>query len=128
MNVTGIDHVVLYVEDVRATAAFYADLFDAETEAYAPDATAVRLGPTRLNLRPVEGEGALVADVPTAGAGDVCLLTDWSADDVVRRLQDRGVDVLAGPVGRSGARGPMTSVYYRDPEGNLIEVARYGED
>ena len=129
MNVTGIDHLVLYVEDVDATSAFYADLFDAEARPYGPGRTSVYLGDVKLNVRPIEEdeEGALVAGAPTRGAGDFCLVTDRPIDEVPAQLEAKGVEVLRGPVERDGARGPMTSVYFRDPAGNLVEIAEYPE-
>ena len=129
MNVTGIDHVVLYVDDVEAASAFYADLFDAEAGEYGPGRRSVYLGDVKLNFRPVEDEpDALVAESPSAGSGDLCLLTDRSPAEVVERLDEADVEVVEGPVEREGARGPMTSVYFRDPWGNLIEVATYPEE
>ena len=129
MNVTGIDHVVLYVDDVEAASGFYADLLDAGAGEYGPGRRSVYLGDVKLNFRPVEDEpDALVADAPAAGAGDLCLLTDRSPSDVVGRLEENGVEVVEGPVEREGARGPMSSVYFRDPWGNLIEVATYPEE
>ena len=128
MNVTGIDHLVLYVDDVEAASAFYADLLDAESGEYGPGRRSVYLGDVKLNFRPVDDEpDALVAEAPAAGAGDVCLLTGDSPDDVVERLGEADVEVVEGPVEREGARGPMTSVYFRDPWGNLIEIATYPE-
>lgn len=126
MNVSGIDHLVLYVEDVGASSAFYGDLLDAETGEYGPGRTSVYLGEVKLNFRPVEeGPGAVVAAAPSMGAGDFCLVVEDPLDDVVSRLDERGIDLVEGPVEREGARGPMTSVYFRDPDGNLVEIAEY---
>lgn len=125
MNVDGIDHVVLYVDDVDAACSFYGDLFDADTGAYGPGRESVYLGDVKLNFRPVDEDGGLVADSPEGGSGDLCLVTSWDAGEVVDHLGGKGVEVVAGPVEREGARGPMTSVYFRDPWGNLIEIAEY---
>lgn len=126
MNVVGIDHVVLYVEDVDAARAFYADVLDGEPGEYGPGFGLVRFDEAQINLRPA-GEGELVAAAPTSGAGDLCLVADEPIEAVLDRLDERGVDVVEGPVGREGARGSMTSVYFRDPEGNLVEVAEYDD-
>ena len=126
MNVVDIDHVVLYVEDVDASCAFYADVIGGEAGEYGPGFRLVRFGNAQINFRPA-GEGELVARNPTNGAGDLCLVAEGPIEAVVRRLDDRGVDVVEGPVGREGARGSMTSVYFRDPEGNLVEVATYDD-
>ena len=127
MTVAGIDHVVLYVEDVDAARSFYADVLDGEPGEYGPGFGLVRFGEAQINFRPA-GEGELVADSPTSGAGDLCLVADAPIEAVLDRLDDRGIDVVEGPVAREGARGSMTSVYFRDPEGNLVEVAEYDED
>lgn len=125
MNVVGIDHLVLYVEDVDAASAFYADLLDAETDEYGPGFKLVRFGEAQINFRPADGDGTLVAAEPTSGAGDLCLVADGPVEEVLGRLEENGVDVVEGPVEREGARGPMTSVYFHDPDGNLVEVATY---
>jgi len=125
MRITGIDHVVLYVADPVEAAAFYGDVLDGEVLPYGDGWRAVQLGETRINFRPDDADAYLVAEAPTAGAGDVCLVTDDAIDDVADRLDDRGVEVVEGPVERQGARGAMTSVYFYDPEGNLVEVAEY---
>lgn len=125
MNVVGIDHAVLYVEDVDGMCSFYGDLFDAETGEYGPGRKSVYFGDVKLNFRPVDEEDGLVAESPSQGAGDLCLVTSLSAEAVVDRLQWKGVEIVEGPVDREGARGTMTSVYFRDPAGNLVEIAGY---
>lgn len=127
MNVTGIDHLVLYVEDVDAASAFYADVLDAESGEYGPGFRFVRFEDARINFRPDDGDGELVAETPTRGAGDLCLVTELPAGAVVDRLDEAGIEVVEGPVERGGARGTMTSVYFRDPDGNLVEIATYPE-
>ena len=124
MTVVGIDHVVLYVEDVDAARAFYADVLEGEPGEYGPGFGLVRFGEAQINFRPA-GEGELVASRPTSGAADLCLVTDGPIEGIPERLDERGIDVVEGPVDREGARGSMTSVYFRDPEGNLVEVAEY---
>ena len=81
--------------------------------------------PSEASTARPAGEGTLVAENPTCGAAELCLVADGPIEDVVARLDDRGIDVVEGPVDRDGAQGPMTSVYFRDPEGNLVEVATY---
>lgn len=126
MTPTGIDHLVLTVRDLDETCAFYRDVLGAEVVTFGDDRTALQFGDQKINVHPVENDVALVADRPTPGAGDVCLLTDDDIDAVVEDIESAGVDIIAGPVERAGARGPMTSVYCRDPDGNLVEVATYG--
>lgn len=127
MNLTGIDHFVLTVDDVEASCAFYKDL-GAEVVTFGDDRKAVHFGTQKINLHPVDNEIDLVAASPTRGGGDLCLLTDDSIEDVKRQLRDRDIEIIEGPVERTGATGPITSVYCRDPDGNLVEIATYGEE
>ena len=124
MRATGIDHVVLTVEDVEASCAFY-EMLGAEIVTFGDDRTAVRLGEQKINLHPVDNDVDLVAAEPTPGGGDLCLLTDSPIAAVERHLDEHGVEIIEGPVERAGAVGPMTSVYVRDPDDNLVEIATY---
>ena len=127
MTPTGIDHLVLTVRDLTETCAFYRDVLGAEVVTFGEGRTALQFGDQKINVHPVENDVDLVADRPTPGAGDFCLRTDDDIDDVVAAIEAAGVDVIEGPVERAGARGPMTSVYLRDPDDNLVEVATYGD-
>jgi len=126
MNLTGIDHFVLAVSDLEATCDFYADL-GADVVTFDDDRLALQFGDQKINLHGPETDAGLVADLPKVGTGDFCLLTDDSPDDVVATLVDRGIEILEGPVNRTGARGTITSVYFRDPDGNLVEIATYDD-
>ncbi|OBH12284.1 MULTISPECIES: VOC family protein [unclassified Mycobacterium] len=129
--VEGIDHVVLNCSDVEATAAWYERVLGMRRETFGPSARiALRFGEQKLNLRPL---GALAGDpdwvtgsVEAAGSADLCFITRSSPDDVRAHLVECGVEVVAGPVTRTGALGPMTSHYCRDVDGNLVEIAVYG--
>lgn len=125
MRIAGVDHVVLYADDVEALAGFYADVLDAPVVEYGDGWLSVRFRAGAVNVRPADGDFDLVNDAPTVGAGDFCLVAETSIEAVVERLESKGVEVVEGPVERPGARGPMTSVYFSDPEGNLAEVATY---
>ena len=124
MNLTGIDHLVLTVSDVETTCEFYAAL-GAEVVTFGDDRTALRVGAQKINLHPVDNDVDPVAAEPTVGGGDVCLLTETPIAAVERHLRECGVEILEGPVERAGAVGPFTSVYVRDPDGNLVEIATY---
>jgi len=126
-TLTGIDHFVLTVEDVEATCEFYAAL-GAEVKTFGDGRKAVHFGAQKINLHPVDNDVDHVAASPTPGAGDFCLLTETPVPTVIERLRDRGIDIVAGPVERTGAVGTLTSVYVRDPDDNLVEFARYGDD
>ena len=123
--ITRIDHLVLTVRDLEATLSFYERVlgFTRELRPNAP--AALKFGAQKINVhesvRPFEPKAAH----PTPGAGDFCLITERPIEDIVAHLERCGVAIELGPVERSGAEGPMMSVYFRDPDGNLVEVARY---
>jgi len=122
---TAIDHVVLYAEDVDETAAFY-ERCGMTRETFADGRVAVTFGGAKSNLRRAGDEYVPHARAPASGAADFCLLVDEPANEVVAHLEREGIDVVEGPVEKTGARGPMTSVYVHDPDGNLVEFASYG--
>ena len=121
--VTGIDHLVLTVRDVEAAAAFYERVLGVQRIAFGAGRLAIRVGAQKINLQTLGQETRNHACI---GSGDVCLTTDAPAQEIAARLRAQGVAVVEGPVERSGALGPITSVYFRDPDGNLIELAGYG--
>lgn len=127
MRIVGIDHLVLTVEDVDRTRSFYADALGAEVVRFDGGRTALHFGEQKINLHPVGDEYTPHAENPRPGAGDFCLIAEESIEEVRRRLDERDVDVEHGPVDKQGARGPMRSVYVRDPDGNLVEIATYDE-
>jgi len=123
--ITGIDHLVLTVRDIPAAAAFYRRVLLARVETFAGGRTALHFGAQKINLQTLGQESRNHAGI---GAGDVCLVTDWPMPRVIDHLADQAVDILEGPVQKSGAVGPITSVYFNDPDGNLIEVATYEKE
>jgi catechol 2,3-dioxygenase-like lactoylglutathione lyase family enzyme len=126
MELTGIDHFVLTVEDVEATCAFY-EALGAEVVTFGDDRKAIRFGDQKINLHPTDNDIDLVADEPTVGGGDFCLTTETPIETVARKLREHDIEILEGPVERTGAVGPITSVYFRDPDDNLVEIATYEE-
>jgi catechol 2,3-dioxygenase-like lactoylglutathione lyase family enzyme len=125
MTVTGIDHLVLYATDVERTCAFYADRLGVAAVERFDGRVALSFGSTKLNVHPVGEEYHPHAAEPTPGAADFCLVVDEPVGALAERFESAGVEVLEGPVDRTGARGPMRSVYVRDPDGTLVEFARY---
>lgn len=123
--IRGIDHLVLTVRDPERAKAFYARVLDLEPVTFGAGRHALRCGDQKINLQTL---GMETRNHAAVGSGDLCLLTDWPVERTLARLAQEGVAVVEGPVQREGARGPMTSVYFRDEDGNLIEVARYDED
>lgn len=127
MAVASVDHFVLTVADVEASVRFYEDALGMRSETFAGGRRALRFGAQKINLHPSGNEYAPHAARPTRGSGDFCLLADVPLDDVIAHLRERGIAIEEGPVARTGATGPIRSVYFRDPDGNLVEVARPAE-
>jgi catechol 2,3-dioxygenase-like lactoylglutathione lyase family enzyme len=120
-----LDHLVLTVRDIDATVDFYCRLLGMEAVIFAGGRTALRFGNQKINLHQAGAEFEPKAARPAPGSADLCLITSAEPAQVVAHLEGEGVAVIEGPVERTGATGPIDSVYFRDPEGNLIEVARY---
>lgn len=123
--IAGIDHFVLTVRSVEETCAFYERVLGLERIAAPGRPTAMLLGAQKINLHEVGHTFEPKATSPMPGSGDFCLITDGPLSEVHARLAANGVVVEVGPVERIGARGPMMSVYFRDPDGNLVEVSEY---
>lgn len=121
-----IDHFVLTVADIDATCDFYGRVLGLERITVGSDRrVALAFGRQKINLHKAGAEFEPKAKQPKAGSGDFCLITESPIKEVVAQLEDAGVAIVEGPVPRTGATGPMTSVYIRDPDGNLVEIARY---
>jgi catechol 2,3-dioxygenase-like lactoylglutathione lyase family enzyme len=121
--ISSLDHLVLTVRDIAATCAFYERALGMRTERFGGGRTALHFGTQKINLHPLENDIKTKARVPTPGSGDLCFLAAVPIAEVVARLQAAGVAIELGPVERTGATGPIMSVYCRDPDGNLVEVA-----
>jgi catechol 2,3-dioxygenase-like lactoylglutathione lyase family enzyme len=118
-----LDHVVINVSDLNRARDFYARVLDAEIVAFGAGRKAVQIGNQKLNLHDAAARAAPVARHPSVGGADLCVLTETPITDVVRHLQGLAVDIIDGPVERTGAMGPILSVYFHDPDGNLIEIS-----
>ena len=125
MRLRRIDHVVLTVADLAATIAFYERVLGMR-HVVTGDRHALHFGDCKLNLHPeVNDYPPLKAAVPTLGSEDICLVAEGPIEDVAAHLRAHGVEIEEGPVARDGALGPMTSVYFRDPDRNLVEISVY---
>ena len=121
--IRSVDHFVLTVASVAATCDFYAGALGFEVEIFGEGRTALTFGEQKINLHEVGREFTPRARAATAGSGDFCLLTDTPLDAVIAHLREVGVEIELGPVRKTGATGPLDSVYFRDPDGNLVEVS-----
>ena len=124
VRIASLDHFVLTVADPEATVAFYERL-GMHREEFDDGRLAVRFGDQKINLhqagRPIQPH----ARRPTPGSADVCLLVEGTLDEVERELERAGVVFELGPVPRTGAMGPLRSLYLRDPDGNLVELSEH---
>ena len=122
-----IDHLVLTVADLDQTVDFYVRVLGMQPVTFGAGRRALRFGPHKLNLHQAGHELEPKARRPTPGSVDVCLVTTTPLARLVAHLRACEVQVEEGPVARTGATGPITSVYFRDPDGNLIEVSTYDD-
>lgn len=118
-----LDHVVLTARDLTETCNFYQRVLGMRLEAFGSGRLALLYGDQKINLHEAGHEFEPKADRPTPGGLDLCFTTRTPIDAVVTHLQASGVPILEGPVERTGARARLMSVYFRDPDGNLIEVS-----
>ena len=125
MQIDSIDHIVLTVKDVQGTCDFYVKALGMEVARFGSGRTALSFGSQKINLHQVGKEWEPKAHRPTADSGDLCLITSVPIAQVVQHLSACGVKVIEGPTEKTGARGPILSVYFRDPDLNLIEVSNY---
>jgi catechol 2,3-dioxygenase-like lactoylglutathione lyase family enzyme len=125
MNVEAIDHIVLTVKDVEATCAFYAQALGMRVKSVGGGRKALSFGKQKINLHQYGQEFEPKAKKPTPGSADLCFVTAVPVSEVIEHLSVSGVEILEGPVQRGGAVGDITSVYFRDPDGNLVEVSNY---
>lgn len=123
--VNRIDHVVLNCRDVEATVDFYERVLGMRKEVFGAGRIALVFGNQKINVRPTGSANWITGAVDAPGSLDLCFVADVDASAVGDHLAARGVEIIEGPVAKTGALGPMTSHYCRDPDGNLVEVASY---
>lgn len=125
MKIERLDHLVLTVRDIEATLAFYTRVLGMEPVSFGAGRRALAFGQQKINLHPATDPVVPHARQPMPGSADLCLITATAIPAILAHLERHGVSVEEGPVTRTGALGPITSVYFRDPDGNLIEVSCY---
>ena len=127
-TVDRLDHIVLNCADIELTASWYQRVLGMEREEFADgQRTALKFGGQKINLRPHDHDTRawITAAATRPGSADLCFITAVGPEDVVEHLHSCGIAIEAGPVAREGALGTVQSVYCRDPDGNLIEIASY---
>ncbi|EIJ78092.1 Glyoxalase/bleomycin resistance protein/dioxygenase [Bacillus methanolicus PB1] len=125
MKIIRLDHFVMTVKDIETTCQFYSEILGMEVVAFGNGRIALQFGHQKINLHQVGKEFEPKALKPTPGSIDVCLITETPIENVIEHLKRKKVDIEEGPVERTGAVGKIQSVYFRDPDQNLIEVSNY---
>jgi catechol 2,3-dioxygenase-like lactoylglutathione lyase family enzyme len=120
--ISHIDHIVLTVADIEASIAFFKRVLRMDDSTFANARRALHFGNQKINLQVL---GQELRNHARTGCGDLCLITTWTMAAVLAHLAAEQVTLLEGPVTKSGAQGPITSVYFNDLDGNLIEVSTY---
>ncbi|WP_462411562.1 VOC family protein [Neobacillus sp. Marseille-QA0830] len=125
MRVEGLDHFVLTVKDIDVTCEFYQMALGMEIVTFGEGRKALKFGHQKINLHQAGREFEPKAYKPTPGSADLCFVTKEPLPDVINHLNKHEIHILEGPVKRTGALGPIDSIYFRDPDQNLIEVSNY---
>ena len=128
MRIDRLDHLVLTVADLDATVDFYTRVLGMAAVTFGSGRTALSFGHSKINLHQAGREYEPKAHRPVPGSADLCLITSDPLDQVISELTAQRVPIEEGPVGRTGATGPILSVYFRDPDRNLIEVSTYPDE
>jgi catechol 2,3-dioxygenase-like lactoylglutathione lyase family enzyme len=125
MKIDRIDHIVITAFDVERTIDFYSRVMGMEPITFAGGRRGLAFGRQKINLHQSGREYEPKALKPTPGSMDLCFVSESPLADVIAELKANGVVIAEGPVPKTGALGPMMSVYFRDPDGNLIEISNY---
>lgn len=123
MVINKLDHLVLTVRDVAKTTSFYVSVMGMKKEVFADGRIALKCGSQKINLHELGKEFEPKANKPTPGSADLCFITQTPLDDAMAYVRRSEIEIIEGPVERTGANGPIRSFYFRDPDQNLIEVA-----
>ena len=120
-----LDHLVLTVASIERSVAFYSGILGLREECFGDNRVALAGPGWKINLHQVDRTFEPKSQHPTPGSADLCFIADRPLAEVIEVLTEAAVPIELGPVPRTGALGPMTSIYLRDPDGNLIEISEY---
>ena len=123
--ISSLDHLVLTVSDIDQTVFFYTHILGMAKEEYGEGRIALKFGTQKINLHEYGKEFEPKASQPTPGSADICFIASIPLKEAFCKLQEHGVEIIEGIVPRTGANGAMKSIYFRDPDGNLIEMSTY---
>lgn len=125
ISIDRLDHIVLTVRDIEETVRFYTTVLGMEKVEFGTGRLALKFGRQKINLHQAGKEFEPKAASPTPGSADLCFVIETSIPDAIDHVRSKGIKIIEGPVTRTGANGPITSFYFRDPDGNLIEISAY---
>ncbi len=125
MEITGIDHIVLTVANIERSIQFYSGLLGFKPITFGHNRKALVFGNQKINLHEKGKELEPKAAQPTCGSADLCFIAETAIADVLTELKEKGVEIIEGIVERTGAKGKIHSVYFRDPDNNLLEISNY---
>ena len=125
MDINRLDHLVLTVKDIEITVKFYVSVLGMAKEEFGAGRLALKYGTQKINLHQVGKEFEPKADKPASGSADLCFITEVPLYEAMNHVRSKGIEIIEGPVTRTGATGPIKSFYFRDPDMNLIEVSNY---
>lgn len=126
MKLQRYDHLVITTQDTEKCRHFYRDILCMEEDTR-NDRLAFRFGNAKINIHRQKAEFLPAARNVTYGSQDICLIAEGDIEEIKQEILDKGYPVELGPVKRTGALGEISSIYLRDPDGNLIEIAVYAE-
>jgi catechol 2,3-dioxygenase-like lactoylglutathione lyase family enzyme len=127
MHISNIDHLVLTVKDIDATVRFYESVLGMIPDTFGEERVALKFGNQKINLHKHGHEYEPKANKPIPGSEDLCFITETELEIAATHVKNKGITIIEGPVVRTGANGQIFSIYFRDPDGNLIELSNYAQ-
>lgn len=125
MFIEQLDHLVLTVSNIQQSLDFYSRTLGMQPISFGSGRCALTFGSQKINLHQGSKEWTPKAAHPTAGSADLCFISKRPLNEVIDHFHDQGISIEEGPVARTGALGPILSLYIRDPDGNLLEISTY---
>lgn len=125
MMIESLDHFVLTVRNIEKTCEFYSTVLGMKIVRFGEGRLALQFGIQKINLHEFGHEFEPKAAFPMPGSSDLCFITKVPIEELIKHLQEKNIHIEEGPINRTGALGPITSIYVRDPDQNLIELSNY---
>lgn len=125
MKIDHLDHLVLTVADIESTCTFYTNILGMQVREFSAGRKALSFGNQKINIHQKGSEFEPKADIPVPGSADLCFIAITPLAVIMEELKAKHINIIEGPVQRTGAAGKIVSVYFRDPDENLIEISNY---